>query len=233
MGTGLGAVARQADQLEMYSRPGLGTVLLARLATAAPAPGSLTRLGAAVALHPGESLCGDDWAFAETEAGPSLLVVDGSGHGPAAAAAAAVATATFRAHCGEDCVRIVERLHAALSSTRGAAVAVARVDLIRRLVRFVGVGNIAATLLGSTEHRHMISHNGTAGHTAPRIREFTYSFDAEQTIVLHSDGIGNRWAPSNYPGLGVSHPGLIAGVLLRDHRRERDDASIVAMRVSP
>ena len=36
-----------------------------------------------------------------------------------------------------------------------------------------------------------------------------------------------------YPGLAVSHPSLIAGVLFRDHRRGRDDASIVVMRAAP
>jgi hypothetical protein len=49
-------------------------------------------------------------------------------------------------------------------------------------------------------------------------------------VVLHSDGVTTRWDLTAYPGLVTQHPTLIAGVLLRDHRRNRDDASVVAMR---
>jgi hypothetical protein len=78
----------------------------------------------------------------------------------------------------------------------------------------------------------MVSHNGTAGHVAPRIREFTYPFTTNPLVLLHSDGLTTRWSLTDYPGLASQHPTLIAGVLLRDHRRARDDASAVAMRAS-
>jgi hypothetical protein len=65
---------------------------------------------------------------------------------------------------------------------------------------------------------------------APRIREFTYDFSADPLVILHSDGLTTRWDLAAYPGLAGQHPSLIAGVLLRDHRRARDDASVVAMR---
>ncbi len=78
----------------------------------------------------------------------------------------------------------------------------------------------------------MVSHNGTAGHIAPRIREFTYPFAGNPVVILHSDGLSTKWELAGYPGLAASHPSLIAGVLFRDHRRGRDDATIVAMRAS-
>ena len=65
----------------------------------------------------------------------------------------------------------------------------------------------------------MVSHNGTAGHVAPRIREFTYEFTGNPLVILHSDGLTTRWDLAAYPGLASQHPSLIAGVLLRDHRR--------------
>jgi len=111
-------------------------------------------------------------------------------------------------------------------------VAVARIDAAARLVRFVGVGNIGALLSDAGKARHMVSHNGTAGHVAPRIREFTYEYGSEPVVILHSDGLTTRWELAAYPGLAAQHPSLIAGVLLRDHRRSRDDASVVAMRAA-
>jgi hypothetical protein len=109
-------------------------------------------------------------------------------------------------------------------------VAVARIDEAARTVRYVGVGNICGVLVTAAGARHMVSHNGTAGHIAPRIREFTYDFTGNPLVILHSDGLTGRWDLAAYPGLASQHPSLIAGVLLRDHRRARDDASVVAMR---
>ena len=50
----------------------------------------------------------------------------------------------------------------------------------------------------------MVSHNGTAGHIAPRIREFTYDFTADPLLILHSDGLTSRWDFAAYPGLAGS-----------------------------
>jgi len=47
---------------------------------------------------------------------------------------------------------------------------------------------------------------------------------------MHSDGLQSRWDLSRYPGLLSRHPALIAGVLLRDFRRERDDASVLVLK---
>ena len=47
---------------------------------------------------------------------------------------------------------------------------------------------------------------------------------AAPLVILHSDGLTTRWDIAAYPGLAGQHPSLVAGVLLRDHRRGRDDA---------
>ena len=232
-GTGLGAIARQSDRLAVFSRPGLGTAVMARLILEPAAkPPSGTEFGVVSAPHPAETVCGDHWAFGTGKAGRTVLVVDGSGHGPEAARAARLATQLFARHFDEDCERLVERLHRGLAQTRGAALAVARIDGNQPLVRFVGIGNITGAVACDGEVRRMVSHNGTAGHIAPRIREFTYPFTGDSVVILHSDGLSARWELAGYPGLAASHPSLIAGVLFRDHRRGYDDATIVAMRAS-
>lgn len=230
-GNGLGAVRRQCDQFAIWSRPGLGTAAVARFQRHA-ASGSVA-LGAVVRPFPGEEVSGDGWTFGAPAVGPTLLMVDGSGHGPSAAVAAQAAAKAFEGNLSGDCSRLMEEIHRALAPTRGAAVAIARVDVAQRLVRFVGVGNIAAAICSQGVVRRMVSHNGTAGHIAPRIREFTYPWSGSATIILHSDGLSAKWDLDSYPGLAASHPSLIAGVLFRDHRRGRDDASIVVMRAAP
>ena len=228
-GNGLGAIQRLADEVRIYSRPAQGSAILARiLAHAGPNKG--VTLGAALAPYPGESVCGDAWSFAASAAGPTILLADGSGHGMEAARAAETGLRNFAGNADASCEAIIEAMHLALGATRGAAVAVARIDAAAHVVRFVGVGNIGALVVQPDGVRHMVSHNGTVGHVAPRIREFTYEFSGNPLVILYSDGIATRWDLASYPGLASQHPSLIAGVVLRDHRRGRDDASVVAMR---
>jgi anti-sigma regulatory factor (Ser/Thr protein kinase) len=231
-GTGLGAVARVSDSYAIYSRPGIGTTVMARFVAANAGLLGVLEIGVVTDAYPGESVCGDGWVAMNGRMGASLLLVDGSGHGPLAAYAAETAVRTFADNIDKECVPLVEAIHRALAPTRGAALAVARIDRNARLVRFVGVGNIGAVLANGGDARRMASYNGTAGHVAPRIREFTYPFTGRPLVILHSDGLSARWEINAYPGLAASHPSLVAGMLFRHHRRGRDDATVVAIRAA-
>lgn len=231
LGQGLGAAARQSDHLRIWSQPGQGTVVSARCMLQPPPAGVRSQCGAAVTPYPGEVACGDDWACVYPTTGPTLLLADGSGHGTEAQKAAHLAAETFRMHGAENTEDLVGRLHRALMPTRGAALAVARIDRAASVVRFTGVGNITGTVIAGGKVMRMVSHNGTAGHVAPRIREFTYAFSGVPLVILHSDGVAARWDLSAYPGLVGQHPSLVAATLLRDFRRGRDDASVVALRL--
>jgi len=230
-GTGLGAIRRQADSFAIWSAPGVGTAVMARFVIdRAPAAVRGLVLGVMLAPYPGETVSGDAWSLAHASAGASVLVADGLGHGPLAAAAAGAAVETFNRNVEQGCVRIAEVIHAALRPTRGAAIAIARIDTARRLVRFVGLGNIAAAAVSNGVTRRMVSHHGTAGHTAARIAEFTYPYEGQPLVILHTDGLSAKWDLASYPRLAASHPALIAAILFARMRRERDDACIIVLR---
>ena len=229
-GTGLGAVARLSEQFEVYSRPGLGTAAVARLRSrrrGTPATARGTPLGAVSVPKAGEEVCGDGFAAHAGPDGQTLMVADGLGHGPLAAEAATAAMGVFAKHHAEPLSEILDRIHHALRATRGAAVSVARVDLLHGCVRFAGVGNVAGTLMDGPTVRKMVSHNGTAGHIVRRVQEFAYAFAAMPVVVLCSDGLGTSWSLDRYPGLATRHPSLIAGVLYRDFNRGRDDVTVL------
>ena len=228
-GGGMGVIQRQADAFEMFSRPGLGTVIMIRVGAKAVVNGG-AQVGAILDPYPGETLCGDAWAFATPPAGLTLIVADGSGHGPLAFDAANAAMKIFREAAAEPCEEIMRAIHNALRPTRGAAVGIARIDAVTRQVKFVGIGNIGSAMADATGLKRMVSNNGTAGHLAPRVREFVYPYVGTPTVILHSDGLTTKWDLSSYPGLAIAHPTLLAGVLFRDFRRGRDDASIAVVR---
>jgi anti-sigma regulatory factor (Ser/Thr protein kinase) len=235
LGHGLGAIRRQSDLMQIYTQPS-GTAILARIERVLPTVTRSPRLeiGAVQVNATGEQVCGDDWTVRVRDERLSMVIADGLGHGLSAHEAGRRAVSEFEGMHEEDPAAIVGALHAALRSTRGAAVAVAAVDLERGVLRYSGLGNIAGVVLGAGTARHsMVSQNGTAGHTASRIQEFQYPFPPQSILIMHSDGLGTQWDLGTYPGLRSCHPSLIAGVLYRDFSRRRDDVTIVVVKDRP
>jgi anti-sigma regulatory factor (Ser/Thr protein kinase) len=228
LGNGLGAIRRLSGLCEIYSVPNQGTALLAHLwSTSAPHPPEKTlEIGAICLPKRGEEVSGDAWACQVDHCRSLLLVVDGLGHGPAAASAASQAVRIFQEH-NRSPGAIVEAAHAALRSTRGAALAIAEIDFEQQSVRFAGIGNIAASIFSLTERHHLLSHNGTVGHEIRKIQEFSYPWYGNGLLIMHSDGLDSKWQLDRYPGLSQKHPSLIAGVLYRDFNRERDDVTVL------
>ena len=239
-GTGLGALKRQAELLEIYAPRGKGTALLAVFrargvpADDAPVTNPLAEVpfvtGALRLVYPGETECGDEWALARTERGAAILVSDGLGHGPAARQASAEAVRAFEARPDLDPAVVLEHAGIAARHTRGAAVSVAAVDASARTVRYAGLGNVSGMLLTGFGHQGLLGHSGIVGQESRKITSNAYPWPQESVLVMHSDGLGTRWRPEDYPGLLAQHPLLVAGVLVRDHRRARDDVAVVVAR---
>lgn len=233
-GTGLGAIVRLASSLEIYTYPKQGTVLLADLYLKPgdkPATPSAFEVGAICLPKLGETLSGDAWLAHPTPDGLQVVVVDGLGHGPLAAETAQAAIAVFAKQPGLAPGDLVQACHDAMHGTRGAALAVARISLTRGQVTYAGVGNIAGSVWSPTGQNNMVSHNGIVGLQMHKVQEFTYPWPPNALLIMHSDGLSSQFKMETYPGLAQRPPGLIAGVLYRDFRRERDDASVVVARV--
>ncbi|HET9606313.1 MAG TPA: SpoIIE family protein phosphatase, partial [Nitrospira sp.] len=153
------------------------------------------------------------------------------GHGVIASdAATAIIDAVRLAPARLSPVEIVEAAHQAAKPTRGAAFGVAVLDEADGVVRFAGVGNIAAVVVNGAARRHLVSHNGIIGHEYRKLSEFSHPWQAQSVLLLHSDGIGTQWDRERYPGLLARDPSLIAAVLYRDFKRGRDDATIVVLK---
>lgn len=232
-GTGLGAMRRVSDAFEMYSAPP-GTAVVAQVwKRARPAVRQAIEIGCVSVAHPAETTCGDTWAVRYEPSRVTLMVADGSGHGPLAAEAANEAARIFQqGPDGREPGEVLEYAHLALRKTRGAAVGVVEFNLVRREIRFAAVGNISGSILSPGGSRSMVYHNGTLGHSVLRIQEFTYDWPPGAVVVMHSDGLAT-WSVDKYPGLLARHPALIAGVLYRDYRRIRDDATVLVARDAP
>ncbi|WP_109480743.1 ATP-binding protein [Paraburkholderia sp. C35] len=265
-GTGLGAIRRLSEELSVYSQPRLGTVVRAVVRSRGAGELAAARSGRAAAgtdiggvcvPYPGEPVCGDAWGVEADQHGLTVTLADGLGHGPDAHVAAAGAVDVVRRRAGRSPAALMELAHGALRPTRGAAVAIARLDLARSQLAFSGTGNIAASIFnvgrpalvtGGSLHGasaanaaaqatdaardswQLTSRNGIVGHTMRDSQEFEVAWTRNALLILHSDGIGTRWDLAAYPGLHLQPAVMIAAVLYRDFSRRRDDATVVVVK---
>jgi anti-sigma regulatory factor (Ser/Thr protein kinase) len=231
-GTGLGAMRRLACDFDVFTAIGKGTAFYMTVwRDEAFRPRAALQLGVVALPLPGEDVCGDDWAVHMDGQQMTLMVADGLGHGPEAHLASSAATALLPHYPAYGPVRMLDAAHAALRSTRGAAIAVATVSLATGQLQFAGAGNIAATLYPPDgPRRQLMSHNGIVGHNMRTMQALTMPWQEESFLIMHSDGLATQWDLSHYPGLVYAHPALIAAVLYRDFFRKRDDVTVLVVR---
>ncbi len=229
LGIGLGGIARMATGYEVHSMPGRGTVLGMYFA-ARNAPRPPCRLSGVTRPIGEEHVCGDAFAAFDSGATATVMLCDGLGHGSAAAHASQEAARLFIRHPGLEPVGILERIHAGLGQTRGGAVAVAHIDRAAGTVSFAGLGNVSAWIVHQEGRQGMISVPGIAGHQARTLRQYEYSVPPHGMVVLHSDGLSDRWDITSYPGLVTRTPSVVSTTLLRDAGTRRDDACVVTVR---
>ena len=234
-GTGLGAIRRQSDDFDIHSMPGQGTIVLARIWPQRRRPAERGwQVGSLSVAKAEEPVCGDSLGVLREGMTAAAMVADGLGHGIAANTASEEARRLFSAHFPASPAAAVQKIHAGLRATRGAAIGVALVDFAASRVTFCGLGNIAGMAAAGGSVRRFVSMSGIAGHTAGRIQEFVYPCEGEGlVIVLHSDGLSGNWSLDRYSGLAARHPSLIAAMLFRDAGRRRDDATVLVMKRAP
>jgi anti-sigma regulatory factor (Ser/Thr protein kinase)/serine/threonine protein phosphatase PrpC len=229
MGGGLGAMQRIATSLEIFTGR-TGTIVMLELGEA-PHTDKL-QLAGIVVPYPGELICGDGWSSHSKPDRTLVMLTDGLGHGFEAGEAAKEAIATFQQRADLAPGQILRYIDDALRKTRGAVAAIAEIRPNEKELIFAGVGNISCSLVSDSASRSFVSHNGTLGVRTSRIQEFRSDWPNDAVLVLHSDGLNTKWDLSSYAGLVTRHPAVIGAALLRDFRRQRDDASVVVVKAA-
>lgn len=206
--------------------------LLSALRTAPLDP----RVAIAAAREPatGEQRCGDVAVVLPCARGVLLAAIDGLGHGDAAATAAELAASVLGAHPDEPLAQLLERCHAALEGTRGAAVTVARIDVEAATLTWLAVGNVAGLVMpgdGDGRRAAALQLAGVVGdRLPPQLVPVALPLAAGDALLLSSDGVDGAVAD----GLRVrGELGPLAEGLLRRHRRGDDDALVLLARFEP
>ena len=115
-------------------------------------------------------------------------------------------------------------------SLGGRPYAVARIEPGRGRVLYCGIGNISGFLIGDGPRRALLSAPGIVGAHMRRLRTFEEPLPDQGALVMHSDGLTERWDHAALPGLLGHSPLVVAGHLLREAGVRRDDASVVVVK---
>lgn len=224
-GIGLGAMSRQAQVFDAHS-DSRGTVVLTRFY---PRTASVKDVPLGVYQHSlhDDPACGDVWEVCLQGRQLSILMIDGLGHGPEAEYAAKAGATAFNRDPFAEPALLLDDIHHDMRGTRGGALAVAQFDAGKDQLRFIGIGNIGATLIGVDKSRGMASHPGIVGLQYRKISSASYPQSAGQLLIMFSDGLQSRWNLRDYPGLIYRHPAIIAAVLQRDYCRGTDDVTVL------
>lgn len=227
-GTGLGAIRRLSHNFEIFTAES-GTVLVSEFwrGGGQPKDDMVWRSATVTLPFPGEKVIGDGWGVRKFANSTIFMVVDGLGHGHSASDAAREAERVVSVISEGSPTAILQDSHDALKKTRGAAMACAVLDWEKQVLHYAGVGNVVAAIVSPGGSRSLPSNNGTLGHQVHKILEFSYPWNPDSILVMHSDGVNTRWNLNDYPGIHAKQPALIAGLLYRDFVRGRDDATVL------
>ena len=230
-GTGLGAAKRLSNDFDIHSTQPAGTVIVARIRmkeTEVPT----FKVGIVGTAAPGETVSGDGWVIAIDGVKAVLLMADGLGHGPMAEEAANVAVAHFRQKPFQDLSTMLKEVHVQLKSTRGAAMAISALDADGATVKSLGAGNVVTRIISGVYDKTLLSQHGTAGLQIRKPEEMSTPWPPYAAIVMHSDGVTQRWPSGTIHAVLGRDPSLAAAILLRDYCRGRDDATVMVVRRS-
>jgi phosphoserine phosphatase RsbX len=183
---------------------------------------------------PGETECGDRSVAVEHDGQLALFgVIDGLGHGEAAAVAAKRAAETLGRSPGDRLDVLLDRCHRELASTRGAAVTLAQLELRADVLRWVGVGNVTATLAArspnGTESRSSARLlGGIVGYHLPDLPQpEPISIRSGNLLIIASDGIAEDHAATIDFAASAT---ATAERILNRYRRGTDDALVLVAR---
>lgn len=176
----------------------------------------------------GEQTCGDAYLMLDRGTFALVAVADGLGHGPEAEAASSKAIAYLESHAHMAPQQLMEGCHQALRGTRGAVLAIARIERENRQVIHSGLGNIETRIVTAEKVYHPVTVHGIVGHQARKFRSESFPFQPGDLLLMHSDGISDRFELSTKARSRDLQ--LLASQIAHEHGRHHDDQLLLIVR---
>lgn len=179
----------------------------------------------------GERVSGDAGLILEEPDGLFIAIIDVLGHGPEAHEVANLVVEQLQTQDRSDLCAALQRLHESLLGSRGAAVALARVNSETGILAYSGIGNTVIRKIGRESVR-LVTRDGTLGHIMRTPREEKLKIEKDDVVLLYTDGIQDHFDLDRYPALKRDSAGAIARNIVRLFGKPHDDATCIALRAA-
>lgn len=156
-------------------------------------------------------------------------VLDGIGSGKEAQAATDLGLQALSDRKLASMEQRFQAVHQTLQGGRGAAMGVAKIDMIERSLYWAAVGDIGGVVIqenGTT--KNMIQIGGTLGINPGRPRTMRTCLTSGDVIVVTSDGISRRFCEDLPITRNVAE---LSGEVLDRYGRQNDDCIVLSMKV--
>lgn len=230
LGSGLGAINRLMDELDISSAPDQGTRILCRRwirPTAHAAPLRFLDFGAASRPHRYAQENGDAFVIKRWAGGAIAGVIDGLGHGVNAHRAALAARQYVESHFDQPLAAIFLGVGRACRATRGVVMALAQFHSDPPILSFASIGNVEARLCQGPEPARLVVRRGVLGVNAPNPVVIEQPWHPHFILVMHSDGLKSQWRWEDFLSLAQAPATFVAAELLRRLSKNNDDATVL------
>jgi len=159
-----------------------------------------------------------------------VLTLDATGHGVQARRVAELAEHAFGETTSFEPAGFLTALDVRLRGTLGAAAAVARIDLAAARLGYAGVGNVSARLWGQVDSE-LVNRDGMLGQRfrSPRVQQL--DLRPRDVLVMHSDGVSQRYTRESLPELHTGAAQTVAARLIERYGKQHDDAGCAVVRL--
>jgi len=224
LGIGLSGVKRLMDDFSIESSVDRGTTIVARKCLRREI---LKGMDFSVFSKPrqDEDVSGDAYFIKRFSSSVIFSIVDALGHGKEANKTALNVLEILEANYREPLHRIIELTHKNLISSRGAAMALCKIDFKAKRLEHVSIGNVETRVYGTAEPVRPICYNGTLGMAMENYRVIDYPYVEGSTIVMFSDGISGRFDLD--PSMLRKTPQEISYYIFDVYKRNIDDATVL------
>lgn len=227
LGIGLSGIRRLMDEMDCQANAGGGVIIRSRKWRTKDFQ---SKVHCSVLAKPklGENVSGDMFFFKQLPSLAVFSVIDALGHGFHAHQVAGQALQILENNYQESLLTIIQRCHTGLAGTRGAAMALGRIDFRTGKLQHISIGNVETRIYSTPDLLRPVCTNGTLGMTIGNARVNEYPYTKGACIVMFSDGISGKFEIG--PEILRKIPQEISRFVFMNHAKDHDDATVLVLK---
>lgn len=174
----------------------------------------------------GETVSGDEVVFSRQADYILVGIIDGLGHGKKAATVAQSMRDYFHSFHDLAVDTLLSKAHEAFKGSQGAVVALAKI-YNNGQAEYIGIGNIEARIINTNRNAILLSRDGALGIRSRKIEAINWKMEANEILVLYSDGISSQMLKTNTHGLPFIRSTADVQKTIEAFGKAHDDVSLV------